>query len=239
MPIATDPPAPLGTLLPHWQPPPPPSAEAGLGGQWCRLLPALAARDADALFAAHAEDAAGAVWTYLPFGPFAAPADYAAWLAQACQAPDERHYTIVDAQGQALGCAAYLRIQPRAGAIEIGNLAFSPRLQRTTAASEALILLIRHAFALGYRRVEWKCNALNAPSRAAAARLGFTFEGIFRQATVIKGRNRDTAWYSIIDREWPALEAAYAAWLDPANFDAAGCQRRRLSALTAAALKAS
>jgi RimJ/RimL family protein N-acetyltransferase len=122
---------------------------------------------------------------------------------------------------------------PASGSIEVGHLHFSPLLQRTPAATEAMYLMMRHAFELGYRRYEWKCDALNAPSRAAARRLGFSFEGIFRQATVYKGRNRDTAWYAVLDKEWPALCAAFERWLDPSNFDADGHQRARLSALTA------
>ena len=140
------------------------------------------------------------------------------------------------ASGRAAGVASYLRIDPPAGSIEVGHIAFAPPLQRTPAATEALFLLIRQAFELGYRRFEWKCDALNAPSRAAAARLGLSFEGIFRQATVYKRRNRDTAWFAAIDREWPALKAAFEQWLDPANFDEQGRQRARLSDLTAAAL---
>jgi RimJ/RimL family protein N-acetyltransferase len=128
-----------------------------------------------------------------------------------------------------------MRIQPASGSIEIGHLNFSPRLQRTAAATEAIHLMLKNAFELGYRRCEWKCDALNAPSRAAATRFGFSFEGIFRQATVYKNRSRDTAWYSIVDAEWPALERAFAAWLDPSNFDEAGAQRTRLGELTARA----
>jgi len=130
-----------------------------------------------------------------------------------------------------VGMGSYLRIEPAHGVIEVGHLAFSPLMQRTPIATEAMYLMMREAFELGYRRYEWKCDALNAASRRAAERLGFTFEGIFRQAIVYKGRNRDTAWYSIVDREWPALDAAFRAWLDPANFDAAGRQRRSLAEL--------
>ena len=125
--------------------------------------------------------------------------------------------------------ASYLRIEPAHGSIEVGHLAFAPRLQRTRAATEAMYLMMWQAFKLGYRRYEWKCDALNAPSRRAAERLGFRHEGTFRQAMVYKGRNRDTAWYSIIDSEWPSRAAAFEAWLDPMNFDAAGRQRRPLS----------
>jgi RimJ/RimL family protein N-acetyltransferase len=139
---------------------------------------------------------------------------------------------IVRKTGRAAGWVSWLRITPDAGTIEIGHIVYSPPLQRQTAATEALFLLIREAFQLGYRRVEWKCDALNAPSRAAALRLGFQFEGIFRQALVYRGRNRDTAWFSIIDSEWPALQSAFVAWLDPANFTPAGIQIRRLADLS-------
>jgi RimJ/RimL family protein N-acetyltransferase len=147
-------------------------------------------------------------------------------------------FAIVDlATDRAVGVAGYLRITPAAGSIEVGHLQYSPLLQRTPAATEAMYLLMAHAFGLGYRRYEWKCHTLNTPSRAAAQRLGLSFEGVFRQATVVKGRNRDTAWYAAIDQEWPALRAAFEQWLSPANFDAQGRQKVSLSALTAPVLK--
>ena len=126
-----------------------------------------------------------------------------------------------------------MRIAPAVGSIEVGNICYPPRLQRTTAATEAMVLMMRYAFELGYRRYEWKCDALNAPSIAAAERLGFTFEGVFRQATIFRERNRDTAWFAIVDREWKQLESCYERWLAPGNFDLAGAQRESLSALTA------
>jgi len=186
------------------------------------------------LHVANAEDPTGRMWAWLPYGPFEDAAAHRAWMAQACTGDDPLFFAVVDAgDDRALGIASYLRITPEAGTIEIGHIAFSPALQRTAAATEALTLMIRCAFGLGYRRIEWKCNALNAPSRRAARRLGFSYEGVFRQAAVVKGRNRDTAWYAMIDSEAPALLAAYDRWLDPANFDAAGRQRVRLSDLTA------
>ena len=133
-----------------------------------------------------------------------------------------------------MGVASYLRIAPGAGSIEVGHINFSPLLQRTPAATEAMYLMMRHAFELGYRRYEWKCDALNAPSRAAAERLGLSFEGVFRQALVYKGRNRDSAWYAAIDKEWPALKSAFERWLAPENFDASGRQRKKLAELQAA-----
>jgi RimJ/RimL family protein N-acetyltransferase len=142
---------------------------------------------------------------------------------------DPLFFAVVDAaSGRAAGVASYLRIDPVNGVIEVGHLAFAPQLQRTRVATEAMYLMMKHAFSLGYRRYEWKCDALNAPSRRAAERLGFTFEGVFRQAIVYKGRSRDTAWFSVIDSEWPVLETAFLAWLDPDNFDADGRQRRSL-----------
>jgi RimJ/RimL family protein N-acetyltransferase len=157
-------------------------------------------------------------------------------MEQTCRGDDPLFHAILDGgTGRAVGVASYLRIDPPVGVIEVGHINYSPALQGTTAATEAMYLMMRRVFdELGYRRYEWKCDALNAPSRAAAERLGFVFEGIFRQATIYKGRNRDTAWYSIVDGEWPRLRDAFERWLDPANFDAQGRQRQRLSELTTA-----
>jgi RimJ/RimL family protein N-acetyltransferase len=220
---------PIGDPLPDWVPPPRPEREV-MAGQYCRLEP-LEERHATGLHTANALDPQGAAWTYLPYGPFATEGDYRTWLLSAAPGPDPSFYAIVDQSDRPAGVASYMRIAPESGSIEVGHLNFSPLLQRTRAATEAMYLMMARAFALGYRRYEWKCDALNAPSRAAALRLGFTCEGVFRQATVYKGRNRDTAWYSVIDREWPARRAAFEAWLDPANFDAAGRQLRTLSSL--------
>jgi RimJ/RimL family protein N-acetyltransferase len=224
---------PIGLALPDWTPPPPPPREP-ISGRFCRLEPLDADTHAQALYAANALDTEGRLWTYLPYGPFPTFESYRPWVETAARSRDPLFYAIVAAEsGRAVGLASYLRIAPEAGSIELGHLCYSPRLQRTSAATEAIYLLLEQAFQLGYRRCEWKCDALNAPSRAAALRLGFSFEGLFRQATVYKGRNRDTAWYAIIDRDWPALRKAYARWLAPANFDEQGRQRMRLSALTA------
>lgn len=220
---------PIGCALPGFRPPPRPP-RAPLEGRWCRVEPLSAAVHGADLWNAYAEDAEGRVWTYLANGPFRSDAEFAAFIASREPATDPLFFAIVDAAtGRAGGMASYLRIEPAHGSIEVGHLAFSPRLQRTRAATEAMYLMMRQAFELGYRRYEWKCDALNAPSRRAAERLGFLYEGTFRQATVYKGRNRDTAWYSVIDAEWPARAAAFEAWLDPANFDAAGRQRQPLS----------
>lgn len=223
---------PVGFPLPDWVPPPHPP-RAAMDGRYCRLEPLDPARHADALFAAHAADPDGRGWTYLAVGPFPTAADYRAWMEARCLGDDPLFFTVIDAgTRQPVGLASYLRIAPAAGSIEVGHLHFSPRLKRTPAATEAMYLMMRAAFDLGYRRYEWKCDALNAASRAAAERLGLSFEGVFRQATVYKGRNRDTAWYAATDADWPPLRDAFERWLDPANFDAAGRQRVRLSDLT-------
>ena len=223
---------PIGHSLPNWTPPPPPPYEP-LAGRWCRLEPLTAERHAADLFAAYSQDTEGRLWTYLPYGPFASPDDYTAWVNSIIPSSDPLFYAIIDHQtGQAAGIASYLRISPAIGSIEVGHINYAPALQRTPAATEAMYLMMDHVFALGYRRYEWKCDALNAPSRSAAQRLGFSFEGVFRQATMYKARNRDTAWFAVIDQEWPALKAAFEQWLDPANFDAEGRQRQRLSDLT-------
>ncbi len=202
-------------------------------GRFCRLEALDAAAHVQALHAANQLDTAGKMWTYLPYGPFADFASYRTWLESMSQGTDPLFYTIINLQGgQPAGLAAYLRITPGSGTIEIGHLNYSPLLQQTPAATEAMYLMMAHAFSLGYRRYEWKCDSLNAPSRAAALRLGFKFEGIFRQATIVKGRTRDTSWYSIIDTEWPALRELFERWLHPDNFDSQGRQRQRLSALT-------
>jgi RimJ/RimL family protein N-acetyltransferase len=219
---------PIGPAVAGWTSPPRP-AHTLLAGRHCRLEPLCAARHAQDLYAANAVDREGRMWTYLSSGPFATPGEFTAWLAARQTSTDPLFFAIVDgATGRATGIASYLRIDPEHGVIEVGHLAFSPMLQRTRAATEAMYLMMRHVFQLGYRRCEWKCDALNAASRRAAERLGFTFEGIFRQATIYKGRNRDTAWYSIIDSEWLECETRFLAWLDPANFDPEGRQRRRL-----------
>jgi RimJ/RimL family protein N-acetyltransferase len=229
---------PVGFKVAGWKPPAPP-ARATMEGRYCRLEPLAANQHAESLHAANVLDAAGGMWTYMAYGPFDTLADYRRWVDGAGRGSDPLFFAIVDrATGKPAGVASYLRIDPANGCIEVGHLAYSPLLQRTPAATEAMYLMMANAFALGYRRYEWKCNALNAPSRAAAQRLGFSYEGMFRQATVVKGRNRDTAWYAVTDAEWPALQAAFETWLAPGNFDAQGRQRIALSALTAPLLKA-
>jgi RimJ/RimL family protein N-acetyltransferase len=227
---------PIGFALPGWTPPPRPPREPMLG-RYCRVEPLEIERHAAQLHAANCTDAEQRIWTYLGYGPFDSLDSYVDWMRRACGGDDPLFHAIVDgATGQAVGLASYLRIEPANGSIEVGHINYSPLLQRRPAGTEAMYLMMRRAFELGYRRYEWKCDALNQRSRAAAQRYGLTFEGIFRQATVYKARNRDTAWYAAIDREWPALRAAFEQWLDPANFDLDGQQRVRLADLTAAAL---
>ncbi len=211
-----------------------PDRDVILDGTYCRLEPLEAEIHAADLWEAFSDDHAGQTWTYLGIGPFANFEDFRAHLAQSAAGFDPFFYAIIDrATGRAAGYASYLRIDPGTRAIEVGWITYSPRLQRSRVATDTMFVMMRHAFDSGYRRYEWKCNALNAPSIAAAHRLGFSFEGLFRQALVVKGRNRDTAWFSIIDRDWPRLRTAFEQWLSPENFDDQGQQRTRLSALTA------
>ena len=221
---------PIGQPLPDgWESPPAPSPVT-LEGAFVRVEPLEPLVHAADLFEASRVDTTGASWTYLPDGPFESLDSFTGWLSRAAAGRDLLPFAFVDkASGKARGFGSYLRIHPAAGSIEIGYIWLSPLLQRTPMSTEAMHLLMAHVFELGYRRYEWKCDALNAPSRRAAERLGFTFEGIFRQAIHYKGRNRDTAWYSITDDEWPAIREAQRAWLRPENFDAHGRQRRSLS----------
>jgi Acetyltransferases, including N-acetylases of ribosomal proteins len=229
---------PIGPSVGDWTPPPHPP-RTPMEGRWCRLEPLDPERHVADLFAASQLDPDGRTWTYMSYGPFATVEEYRAWMEKTCLRDDPLFFAFVDAAtGKAVGEGAYLRIEPKAGYLEVGHLYFSPLLQRTPAATEAMYLMMQRAFELGYRRYEWKCDSLNAPSRAAAQRLGFSYEGTFRQATVYKGRSRDTAWFSVIDTEWPPLRAAFKQWLDPSNFDSEGKQRVRLSDLTAPLLKA-
>lgn len=225
---------PIGFALPQWNPPKEPAREP-MTGRFCHLEPLEVGRHAEELYEANGQDEAGRMWTYLPYGPFESLAAYRAWMEDVSSKSDPLFLAIKDGkEGRAVGVASYLRIHPAGGSIEVGHLAYSPLLQQTPAATEAMYLMMKRAFDLGYRRYEWKCDALNAPSRSAAERLGFQFEGVFRQAMVVKGRNRDTAWYAVIDRDWPELQKAFEQWLDPANFDETGKQRVRLSSLTKA-----
>lgn len=219
---------PVGPALPGWRPRPRPS-RTPLEGSYCRLEPLEVDRHADPLFEAFQLDPAGLDWTYLPYGPFPDVGAHRRWVETVCTGEDPLFFAVLDSEGRPRGAASYLRIQPQVGSIEVGHIHYSPPLQRGRAATEAMYLMMRRAFdELGYRRYEWKCDALNAASRRAAERLGFTYEGTFRQATVYKGRNRDTAWYSIVDGEWPRIRIGLEAWLRPDNFDPQGVQLSRL-----------
>jgi RimJ/RimL family protein N-acetyltransferase len=200
-----------------------------LEGATVVLEPVDPARHAAALYDSSKD--APELWKHLAYGPFKKQEEFTSWLQDRAATDDPLFYAVVDrAAGEARGMASYLRMEPQHGVIEIGHIWFAPALQRTRAATEAIFLLARHAFDdLGYRRLEWKCDSLNAPSRRAAERFGFTYEGIFRQHMITKGRNRDTAWYAIIDSEWPARREAFEAWLAPENFDEEGRQRRSLA----------
>jgi RimJ/RimL family protein N-acetyltransferase len=223
---------PIGPPVIGWTPRPLPPRSA-LVGRYCRLEPVDVERHAVDLYQAYSEAADGRGWTYLFVGPFPDFAGYRDYLVQATAGSDPLHHVIIDlASGKPAGTAALMRIEPAHGVIEVGHITYSPRLQRTPAATEAMFLLMRRVFdELGYRRYEWKCDDNNIRSRAAAARCGFQFEGIFRQAIVYKERSRDTAWFSIIDSDWPAIRTGFEQWLTSANFDGAGNQIERLSTL--------
>ena len=204
-------------------------------GRYARLEPLDPARHGPELYPlGHADEAGLRTWDYLPYGPFASEAEHRAWLEARAAGDDPLFSTVVDrASGKAVGLGTLMSIVPEQGRIEIGHLWFSPALQRTPAATEAIFLMLRHAMDdLGYRRMEWKCDAANLPSRRAAKRFGYQYEGIFYNHLVVKGENRDTAWYSILDEEWPRLRRQFEAWLDPANFDEQGRQRVSLADLT-------
>ena len=209
-------------------------AAVTLGGRYVTLRPLDPAADGEALHAGSHGAEKEALWRYLFEGPFDDRAAFDEHLRRKAAGSDPRDplfFSILARETRrALGYASYMRIEPAHRTIEVGSILYTPALQRTAAATEAMYLMARHVFEdLGYRRYEWKCNALNAPSRRAALRLGFTFEGVFRQHMIVKGRNRDTAWFSMLDSEWPRRKAALESWLAPDNFDAAGRQRRPLA----------
>ena len=204
-----------------------------MDGRFVSIVPLDADRHSDDLFAAMGGPQHAHLWTYMFDGPFADRAEFAEALRKRQTSDDPLFFAIEDkATSRAVGIASYMRIEPGHRVIEVGGIVFSPALQRQAGATEAMYLMARRVFEdLNYRRYEWKCDALNAPSRRAALRLGFTFEGIFRQHMIVKRRNRDTAWFSMLDTEWPARKAAFEAWLAADNFDAHGQQKRSLSAL--------
>jgi RimJ/RimL family protein N-acetyltransferase len=223
---------PIGPIVEGWHPRPRPP-RTDMVGRYCRLEPVDVDRHASQLYAAYRQAPDDRDWTYLFFDRPENAAVFSTYLAKLQQSADPLHFAIVDTEtSEALGTAALMRMEPVHGVIEVGSITFSARLQKTRAATESMYLMMRRAFdELGYRRYEWKCDSLNAPSRAAAVRYGFTFEGIFRQAIVYKGRSRDTAWYSITADEWPRARTAFEAWLDPANFSATAEQKQRLTQL--------
>lgn len=221
---------PIGDDLQGWEPPPFPPRQV-ITGETTRLEPLDWGAHGEALFEV-LSPAPDSLWTYMAFGPFRAPHELKAIIDSMVKRPDWLPYAIVVGD-MPLGFASYLRINPPEGVIEIGSIVLAPDLQRTTAATESIYLMIRNVFDLGYRRCEWKCDDLNAASRSAGERLGFRYEGTFRRATHYKGRNRDTAWFSMTDAEWPDARAALEAWLAPENFDGQGRRLRSLRELRA------
>lgn len=226
---------PVGPALAGWVPRTPPP-RTPMVGRYAVVEPVSVERHAADLFSAYSEAPDGRDWTYLSIEAPREEVAFRAFITKLAGSEDRINHAIVDAStGRALGTAALMRIDPVNGVIEVGFIAFAPALKRTRVSTDAMYLLMRRAFdELGYRRYEWKCDSLNEASRAAALRYGFTFEGIFRKAIVYKGRSRDTAWYSITDDEWPRVKEGFEAWLDPANFDGAGRQRRSLASIRAA-----
>ena len=215
-------------------PAPPIPLAAPLQGDYARVEPLDVATHSDSLFAAFAEDDTEQRWTYMGYGPFADKAQFDEWVVGSWLGADPMFFSILEQSSDtALGMASFMNINPAGGSIEGGNIHFSPSLRKTRVATDAMYVMMRYAFEMGYRRYEWKCNAFIAASRAAALRFGFSYEGVFRQHMVVKGRNRDTAWYACVDHEWPALHVAYETWLAPANFDGDGDQRITLASLTA------
>lgn len=219
---------PVGALVDPTPAPRP--SRVSLEGRHVRIVPFDLAAHGREIFEASSGAENDGLWAYMGHGPFADFATFSATYAEAAKKDDPLLFAILDKKtGRAVGHATYLRIAPQDRAIEVGNILYTPLMQRTIGATEAMYLMARHAFDdLGYRRYEWKCNDLNAPSRRAAQRYGFHFEGIFRQHMIIKGRNRDTAWFAMLDSDWPRVKAAFEAWLDPSNFDTDGRQKTRL-----------
>ena len=220
---------PIGKSLQDWAVPERVSHEP-MDGRWCRLERIDPLAHAESLFATSVGDSGVDLWRYLPYGPFASLQDFQAWMSTLCSTDDPLFFAVVDkAIGRAVGLASYLNIRPSEGVVEVGHITYSDLLQNRTAGTEAMFLMMQRVFETGYRRYEWKCDLLNASSKVAAQRLGFTFEGVFRQATVYRQRNRDTAWFSIIDSEWPRLRHGFQSWLSPKNFDDRGNQIERLT----------
>lgn len=220
---------PVGPPVDNWQAPPAPPRDLVLEGPRVRLVPLRA--DAHAAFLHRAFEDQDWLWDYMAVGPFHSAPQFHRWV-RSVEDGAAVFLAIEDQQRGFCGLASFLNIVPANGSVEVGNITFAPALQGTVEATEAMVLMMNWAFSAGYRRYEWKCNALNLPSRRAAQRLGFSYEGVFRQHMVVKGRNRDTAWFAVTDGDWPALKEAFGVWLSPSNFDAEGRQRERLSDLT-------
>lgn len=224
---------PIGEPLPNWTGAKSPERQT-LSGRFCALEHLDPAKHLKDLKHAFDQDETGGLWTYLFFKSGMDQNNFKELITQLSQSDDPHYFAILNSDAKAVGIASYMRIDPASGSIEVGGIAFSPELQRTPAATEAMVLMMQHAFeVLGYRRYEWKCDSLNAPSVRAAKRLGFVFEGTFRQAVVYKGRNRDTSWFSILDKEWPLLKPCFEQWLSSENFDEDGDQIASLSSLVA------
>ncbi|MEE9334797.1 MAG: GNAT family protein [Granulosicoccaceae bacterium] len=221
---------PISYEVPGWTPCEHPSKRTMLG-QYCDLQVPDPSLHGDALYAALCPNGSDHNWTYMPYGPFDNKAAFDVWLAELPNSRDPLFHAIINkATGQAAGIASFLRITGDVGVIEVGHIHYGNEIQRTAIATEAMYLMMCRVFdELGYRRYEWKCDALNARSRSAALRLGFTFEGIFRQATLYKGRNRDTAWFAMLDSDWPVIKRVYENWLAADNFDRSGSQRKPLA----------
>jgi RimJ/RimL family protein N-acetyltransferase len=223
---------PIGSALPDWRgaltPP-----RTTMTGRYCRVEPLIPATHGADLFQAFREDRQGRLWTYMASGPFKSEDQFMSWIETASNQQDPLFHAIVDNNtDRALGLCAFMRIKPAVGVIEVGSITFAPALQQSIMATEAMFLMMCRVFdELGYRRYEWKCDTLNEASQKAAKRLGFSFEGIFAQALVYKGRNRDTAWFAMLDHQWPQLKRAFLQWLDPANFDTDGSQKQKLGNL--------
>ena len=221
-----------GIILDGFVPPPLPG-NIKMDGTFVRLVPVSVAAHADQLFKSFQTDIGGKNWTYLPYGPFEDVQAFTAWLETVEGCEDPVFFTIIrQADNIAVGVASYLRIAPEHGSIEVGHIHFSPLMQNTILGTEAMYLMMRWAFEAGYRRYEWKCNALNRKSRQAAQRLGLSYEGVFRQSNIYKGCNRDTAWFAAIDSEWPQLKRCFERYLDTGNLDAENRPKTSLTSLT-------
>lgn len=223
---------PIGRDLTEWTPAKQPE-KMTLTGQFCRLERLDVEQHVEELYDAFQDSADARNWTYLPYGPFSSCVEYREFLMSMEGLNDPFHYTVIDqSTNKAVGTVSLMRIDTANGVIEIGHVVYSPRMQRTPLSTEVMALLQNYVFEeLGYRRLEWKCDSLNKPSRDAAERFGFTFEGVFRQLQVTQGRNRDTAWYSLLDSEYVVIKSAYKAWLSPDNFDESGQQLNKLDDL--------